>query len=368
MSVLTKSTKFLAAIFACLCGCVSVSTYVAASVAASEFLSAAKYDRQLVFYSLQLEKTVFLSAMRLPVILPDALGQADSLSSNVNLSLASSAILPLLSAPADLYSTLKANTLVQIVADVEIADVAISDAARLDAAALHAKADYIRSREPKSGDTKRLVKSLIVTLQNDSPALLRLAQAVKKQTIGHHHSLDSCQMEWQGEGTYWYADALDGKHLLVTNDPQQLKQIKDRFTTVAGKNAMPYLSCELPQRMNELLADIGDPELWQVLDTSIVTDATIENARSLSDFAKDKTSIVSFIEPGSQALKTIVSSLSKTAPDMISRELNDLKEPAPFVLTKIADNKFTITISGANRKSIKAKIFLLLLTGPLSAI
>jgi hypothetical protein len=367
MRVSTKSTKLLAAIFACFCGCVSVSINVAASVAAAEFMSAAKFDRQLVFYSLQLEKTVFLSAMRLPVILPDEPGQADSLSANANLSLASSSILPLLSAPADLYSTLKANTLVQIIADVEIADAAISDAARLDAAALHAKADDIRSREPKFGDTKRLVKSLIVTLQNDSPALLRLAQAARKETIGHHQNFDSCQMEWQGEGTHWYADALDGKHLLVTNDPQQLKQIKDRFTTVAGKNAMPFLSYELPQRMIELLADVGDPELWQVLDTSIVNDITIENARSLSEFAKDKTAIVSFIEPGSQAFKTIVSSLSKTAPDMICRELNDFKEPAQFVLTRIADNKFSITISGADRKSIKAKVFLLLLTGSLSA-
>lgn len=54
-------------------------------------------------------------------------------SASESMSTARSAILPLLSAPADLYSLLKANTLVQIIADVEVADSAISNLAKSNA-------------------------------------------------------------------------------------------------------------------------------------------------------------------------------------------------------------------------------------------
>lgn len=300
-------------------------------------LTNSKSDRQHIFSSLQLDKAVFLSAMRLPVTLPDQPSQPDSLSSSMNLSLASSSILPLLSAPSDLYDLLKGNQLVQIITDVELS-------------------------ETKSHDTKELTKNLIVTLQKDSPELVQLAKNSQKRKPGHHHSLEATPMEWQGEGSYWYATALDAKHLLVSNKQENIDRVKSRFASSAAFN-------DLPNRMKLLFADVtGDPDLWQVLDTSIVNESNANCASNqLCEFAKDKTSIVSFVEPGSDALRTVVYSINKTAPDRLSRELSDFKEPADFVLKKIADSKFAITISGAEPKSTKAKVFLLLLTGPMSA-
>lgn len=345
--------KLLAAIFACaasLSGSMVAPTSAAEALGRSDSVEQAQLkgptkansDRQRIFSSLHLDKAVFLSAMRVPVTLPDQPSQPDSLSSSMNLSLASSSILPLLSAPSDLYDLLKGNQLVQIITDVELSDT--------------------KSHDAKSADVKVLTKNLIVTLQKDSPELVQLSTSSQKQRPGHHHSLEATPMEWQGEGSYWYATALDAKHLLVSNKQENIDRVKSRFASSAAFN-------DLPNRMKLLFADVtGDPDLWQVLDTSIVNESNADCASNqLSEFAKDKTSIVSFVVPGSEALRTVVYSINKTAPDKLSRELSDFKEPADFVLKKIADSKFTITISGAEPKSTKAKVFLLLLTGPMSA-
>lgn len=345
--------KLLAAIFACaasLSGSMVAPASAAEAVGRSDSVeqaqlkgpTKAKSDRQRIFSSLHLDKAVFLSAMRLPVTLPDQPSQPDSLSSSMNLSLASSSILPLLSAPSDLYDLLKGNQLVQIITDVELSDT--------------------KSHDAKSADVKVLTKNLIVTLQKDSPELVQLSTSSQKQRPGHHRSLEATPMEWQGEGSYWYATALDAKHLLVSNKQENIDRVKSRFASSAAFN-------DLPNRMKLLFADVtGDPDLWQVLDTSIVNESNADCASNqLCEFAKDKTSIVSFVVPGSDALRTVVYSISKTAPDKLSRELSDFKEPADFVLKKIADSKFTITISGATPRATKAKVFLLLLTGPMSA-
>jgi hypothetical protein len=186
-------------------------------------------------------------------------------------------------------------------------------------------------------------------------------------------------MEWQGEGDYWYATALDAKHLLVSNKQGNSGRVKSRFVRLKpGKSAASATVTakaqttafdSLPNRMKLLFADAaGDPELWQVLDTSIVNRSNASRASNqLCDFADDKTSIASFVEPGTTALKTVIYSTNQSAADRLKRELNDFKEPAEFDLKKIADSKFSITISGTEPKSVKTKVFLLLLTGPLSA-
>lgn len=361
-----KPKKILAAILACLANC---GYFLSASAAESAGQTKAplqfdlQADRKRLLSSLKLDDAVFLSAMRLPperpIFLPPQPVSPDSLTSSTSQSLATSSIIPLLNAPTSLYDLLKSNQLVQIISDVELSDTK-SDAA-------------------KEGSGKGLTRNLIVTLQNDSPELLQLAKSSSKQKSGHNHSLDAAPMEWQGEGGYWYATALDAKHLLVSNKPENSSKVKSRFVQwkpgrLAAKTAAPATAQttafeSLPDRMKLFFADAaGDPELWQVLDTSIVNKSNASRASNqLSDFADDKTSIVSFVESGTAVLKTVVYSTNKSAADRLKRELNDFKEPAEFDLKKIADSKFIITISGAESKSVKAKVFLLLLTGPLSA-
>jgi|JI8StandDraft_1071087.scaffolds.fasta_scaffold03109_2 hypothetical protein len=366
--------KILAAILACLANC---GYFLSASAAESAGQSKAptqfdlQADRKQVLSSLKLDDAVFLSAMRLaperPIILPPQPVSPDSLTASTSQSLATSSIIPLLNAPSDLYGLLKSNQLVQIVSDVELSGTK-SDAA-------------------KEGNGKGLIRNLIVTLQNDSPQLVELAKSSTKQKPGHNHTLEAAPMEWQGEGGYWYATALDAKHLLVSNKQENSGRVKSRFVRLkpgksdgkaAGKAAAPATAPSkaqttafesLPNRMKLLFADAaGDPELWQVLDTSIVNKSNASRASNqLCDFADDKTSIASFVEPGTTALKTVIYSTNQSAADRLKRELNDFKEPAEFDLKKIADSKFSITISGTEPKSVKTKVFLLLLTGPLSA-
>ncbi|MDQ5933945.1 MAG: hypothetical protein QG574_1243 [Cyanobacteriota bacterium erpe_2018_sw_21hr_WHONDRS-SW48-000092_B_bin.40] len=358
--------KILAAILACLANC---GYFLSASAAESAGQSKAptqfdlQADRKQVLSSLKLDDAVFLSAMRLaperPIILPPQPVSPDSLTASTSQSLATSSIIPLLNAPSDLYDLLKSNQLVQIVSDVELSGTK-SDAA-------------------KEGNGKGLIRNLIVTLQNDSPQLVELAKSSTKQKPGHNHTLEAAPMEWQGEGDYWYATALDAKHLLVSNKQGNSGRVKSRFVRLKpGKSAASATVTakaqttafdSLPNRMKLLFADAaGDPELWQVLDTSIVNRSNASRASNqLCDFADDKTSIVSFVEPGATVLKTVVYSTNKSAADRLRRELNDFKEPAEFDLKKIADSKFSITISGTEPKSVKTKVFLLLLTGPLSA-
>ncbi|MBA4077271.1 MAG: hypothetical protein C0508_19735 [Cyanobacteria bacterium PR.023] len=366
--------KILAAILACLANC---GYFLSASAAESAGQSKAptqfdlQADRKQVLSSLKLDDAVFLSAMRLaperPIILPPQPVSPDSLTASTSQSLATSSIIPLLNAPSDLYGLLKSNQLVQIVSDVELSGTK-SDAA-------------------KEGNGKGLIRNLIVTLQNDSPLLVELAKSSTKQKPGHNHTLEAAPMEWQGEGGYWYATALDAKHLLVSNKQENSGRVKSRFVRLkpgksdgkaAGKAAAPATAPSkaqttafesLPNRMKLLFADAaGDPELWQVLDTSIVNKSNASRASNqLCDFADDKTSIASFVEPGTTALKTVIYSTNQSAADRLKRELNDFKEPAEFDLKKIADSKFSITISGTEPKSVKTKVFLLLLTGPLSA-
>ncbi len=369
-----KPKKILAAILACLANC---GYFLSASAAESAGQTKApiqfdfQADRKQVLSSLQLDDAVFLSAMRLPlerpIILPPQPVSPDSLTSSTSQSLATSSIIPLLNAPGALYDLLKSNQLVQIVSDVELSGT--------------------KSDVAKEGSGKGLIRNLIVTLQNASPQLIELAKSSLKQKPGHNHSLEAAPMEWQGEGGYWYATALDAKHLLVSNKQENSGKVKSRFVRwkpgktagkTAAKAAVPAAATaqtqstafdSLPDRMKLLFADsAGDPELWQVLDTSIVNKSNAGRASNqLCDFADDKTSIVSFVEPGTTALKTIVYSTNKSAADRLKRELNDFKEPAEFDLKKIADSKFSITISGAGPKAVKTKVFLLLLTGPLSA-
>lgn len=345
--------KLLSAIFACaasLFGSIAPSPSAAEAVGKSASVEQAQLkgptkansDRQRIFSSLQLDKAVFLSAMRLPVTLPDRPSRPGSLSSPTNLSMASSSILPLLSAPSDLYDLLKGNQLVQIITDAELSD--------------------MKSDVGQESNTKGLTRNLIVTLKKGSPQLVQLDKNSSKQKSGHKHGVESTPMEWQGEGSYWYATALDSKHLLVSNKQENTDRVKSRFASSVAFN-------DLPNRMRLLFANVtGDPDLWQVLDTSIVNESNADCASNqLCEFAKEKTSIVSFVEPGSDALRTVVYSINKTAPDRLSRELSDFKEPADFVLKKLTDSKFAITISGATPRATKAKVFLLLLTGPLSA-
>jgi hypothetical protein len=365
-----KPKKILAAILACLANC---GYFLSASAAESAGQSKApiqfdlQADRKQVLSSLKLDDAVFLSAMRLqperPIILPPQPVSPDSLTASTSQSLATSSIIPLLNAPSALYDLLKSNQLVQIVSDVELSDTK-SDAA-------------------KEGNGKGLIRNLIVTLQNDSPQLVELAKGSSKQKPGHNHTLEAAPMEWQGEGGYWYATVLDAKHLLVSNKQENSGKVKGRFvrwkpgkstakvaaSAAATSKAQTTAFDSLPNRMKLLFADAaGDPELWQVLDTSIVNKSNAGRASNqLCDFADDKTSIVSFVEPGTTVLKTVVYSTNKSAADRLNRELNDFKEPAVFDLKKVADSKFSITISGTEPKSVKTKVFLLLLTGPLSA-
>lgn len=365
-----KPKKILAAILACLANC---GYFLSASAAESAGQSKApiqfdlQADRKQVLSSLKLDDAVFLSAMRLPlerpIILPPQPVSPDSLTASTSQSLATSSIIPLLNAPSALYDLLKSNQLVQIVSDVELSETK-SDAA-------------------KEGNGKGLIRNLIVTLQNDSPQLVELAKSSSKQKPGHNHTLEAAPMEWQGEGGYWFATVLDAKHLLVSNKQENSGKVKSRFvrwkpgktaakaaaSAAAPSKAQTTAFDSLPNRMKLLFADAaGDPELWQVLDTSIVNKSNAGRASNqLCDFADDKTSIVSFVEPGTAVLKTVVYSTNKSAADRLKRELNDFKEPAEFDLKKIADSKFSITISGAEPKSVKTKVFLLLLTGPLSA-
>ena len=329
--------KLLAAIFSCVA---SYSCLLFSHGADGQ--TSTKSDRQRIFSTLQLDKAVFLSAMRLPINLPEQPVRPESLSASTNLSLASSSILPLLSAPSDLYDLLKSNQLVQIIADVELGDT--------------------KSDVGQESNSKGLTRNLVVTLKKDSPQLVQLDKNSSKQKSGHKHGVESSPMEWQGEGSYWYATALDAKHLLVSNKRDNTGKVKSRFAFSSAFN-------DLPNRMKLLLTDAtGEPDLWQILDTSIVDESNADRASSqLCEFAQDKTSMVSFVEPGTEVLKTIVSSTNKSVADKLKRELNDFKEPAEFDLKKIADSKFTITISGVEPKSTKAKVFLLLLTGPLSA-
>lgn len=371
-----KPKKILAAILACLANCgyfLSASAAESAGQSNTPMQFDLQADRKHILSSLKLDDAVFLSAMRLPperpIILPPQPVSPDSLTSSTSQSLATSSIIPLLNAPSALYDLLKSNRLVQIVSDVELSDT------KTDAA--------------KEGSGKGLIRNLIVTLQNDSPQLVDLAKSSSKQKSGHNHTLDAAPLEWQGEGGYWYATVLDAKHLLVSNKQENSGRVKSRFVqwkpgAAAGKpagkssgrpaakeaGAAPAQAFDqLPNRMKLLFADaVGDPELWQVLDTSIVNKSNAGRASNqLCDFADEKTSIVSFVEPGTTALKTIVYSTNKSAADRLKRELNDFKEPAEFDLKKIADSKFSITISGAEPTAVKTKVFLLLLTGPLSA-
>lgn len=371
-----KPKKILAAILACLANCgyfLSASAAESAGQSNTPMQFDLQADRKHILSSLKLDDAVFLSAMRLPperpIILPPQPVSPDSLTSSTSQSLATSSIIPLLNAPSALYDLLKSNQLLQIVSDVELSDT------KTDAA--------------KEGSGKGLIRNLIVTLQNDSPQLVQLAKDSSKQKSGHNHTLDAAPLEWQGEGGYWYATVLDAKHLLVSNKQENSGKVKSRFVSwkpgasagkPAGKSsgrpaakeagAAPAQAFDqLPNRMKLLFADAaGDPELWQVLDTSIVNKSNASRASNqLCDFADEKTCIVSFVEPGTTALKTIVYSTNKSAADRLKRELNDFKEPAEFDLKKIADSKFSITISGAEPKSVKTKVFLLLLTGPLSA-
>ncbi len=325
----------------------------------------ANSDRRRIFSSLQLDNAVLLSFMRRPVILPQQPAQPDSLSSSTNLSFASPSIMPLFSAPSELYDLLKSNSLVQIIADVEIADSDLHDA----------KSDGVKEKFGKVSDSAGLIRNLIVTLQKDSPELVRLAKSSAKQRPGRHHVVEAKPMEWQAEGSHWYATTLDARHLLVSNKQANIDKVKRRFAQWKSERpvaiaAMPApVFNDLPSRMKLLLTDAaGDPDLWQVLDTSIVNESNADKASGqLCEFAKDKTSIVSFVEPGTDTLKAVVYSINKAAPGKLSQELSDFKEPADFVLKKMADSKFTITISGVEPKSTKAKVFLLLLTGPMSA-
>lgn len=370
MRISEKPKKILAAILACLANC---GYFLSASAAESSGQTKAplhydlQADRKRVLSSLKLDEAVFLSAMRLPperpIILPPQPVSPDSLTASTSQSLATSSIIPLLNAPTALYDLLKGNQLVQIISDVELSDTK-SDAAN-------------------EGRGKGLIRNLIVTLQNDSPELVQLAKIGSKQKPGHNHTLEAAPMEWQGEGGYWYATALDARHLLVSNKAENSGKVKTRFVqwkpgrsqskaadsvTVTAK-AQTTAFDSLPNRMKLLFADAaGDPELWQVLDTSIVNQSNASRASSqLSDFAEDKTAIVSFVEPGTAVLKTIVHSINKSACERLKRELSDFKEPAEFELKKIDDSGFVITISGIEPKSVKTKVFLLLLTGPLSA-
>lgn len=365
-----KPKKILAAILACLANC---GYFLSASAAESTGQTKASIqfdfqaDRKHIFSSLRLEDAVFLSAMRLPperpTILPPQPVSLDSLTASTSQSLATSSIIPLLNAPSALYDLLKSNQLVQIVSDVELSQT--------------------KSDATKEGNGKGLIRNLIITLQNDSPQLVDLAKSSSMQKPGHNHTLDAAPMEWQGEGGYWHATVLDAKHLLVSNKQENSGKVKSRFVRwkpgrSEAKSAAPASALavaqttafdSLPSRMKVLFADTtGDPELWQVLDTSIVNESNAGRASNqLCDFADDKTSIVSFVEPGTTVLKTVVYSTNKSAADRLKSELNDFKEPAEFDLKKIADSKFSITISGAEPKSVKTKVFLLLLTGPLSA-
>ncbi len=367
-----KPKKILAAILACLANCgyfLSASAAENAGQSNTPIQFDLQADRKHIFSSLKLDDAVFLSAMRLPperpIILPPQPVSPDLLTSSTSQSLATSSIISLLNAPSALYDLLKSNQLLQIVSDVELSDT------KTDAA--------------KEGSGKGLIRNLIVTLQNDSPQLVQLAKDSSKQKSGHNHTLDAAPLEWQGEGGYWYATVLDAKHLLVSNKQENSGRVKSRFVqwkpgAAAGKSSGRLAAKEagaapaqafdqLPNRMKLLFADAaGDPELWQVLDTSIVNKSNASRASNqLCDFADEKTCIVSFVEPRTTALKTIVYSTNKSAADRLKRELNDFKEPAEFDLKKIADSKFSITISGAEPTAVKTKVFLLLLTGPLSA-
>ena len=337
----------------------SASTVSNSVSTASNSETRAVLDRQRIISSLQLDDAVFLSAFNRPVNLPEQPGQPDSLSASTNLSLASASLLPLLNAPSDLYKLLRRNELVQIITDIEI------------------------------DNSKPLTKNIIVSLKNDAPELVRLARNSLKQKVGHNHGLVDSPMQWQGEGSNWQATVLDARHLLVSNKPESAAKIEGKFAQGKdkkdGKNRKDSGSDSgsansaadsalstfevLPKRLKILLADLpGEPDLWQVLDTSIINSTNGDRAsNSFCELSKDKTSMVTFVEPGSETLKSLVYSVNQKAPDQISRELSDFKEPAEFVVRKSGENKFTVTIPGADPKSMRTKVFLLLLTGPLGA-
>ncbi len=250
-------------------------------------------------------------------------------------------LLPVMDAPPAVYSILQKNKIVQTVFDIEV-------------------------------DQAGLGKNCILTFEKPNNSLLRELSRIEH---ANSHSEIGGENSWRSDGKMWHVLGLDASHVLITTqakDHHASKRIRFKAAAAAGAdeaNAGENDLSFIPERLKTLLRGIrGSAQIWQVLDTSIVPkDSSDKFMLQLQELAASATTVVEVVD-SSGGLKATVHSSEKNAPDMLRRELSDFKEPAEFSVAQATPETFAVTVSGDDTRALKAKVFLLLLLGPLTAI
>ncbi len=289
---------------------------------------------------LNLNKAACVAAANVAVSLPvDRAAAGDSPLGAAPAALVMPFLLPVMDAPPSVYSILQKNKIVQTVFDIEV-------------------------------DAAGLGKNCILTFEKPNSNLLR---ELSKIEHADSHSETGGENSWRSDGKTWHVLGLDSSHVLLTTQAKEHHASKRIRFKAAGAgepiNAVDSDLSFIPERLKSLLRGIsGSAPLWQVLDTSVVPKESGDKfMRQLQELAASGTTVVEVVS-GSGELKATVHSSEKTAPDMLRRELSDFKEPAEFSVAQSTPDNFVVTISGDDNRALKAKVFLLLLLGPLTAI